>query len=188
MIKFASARSVLLASGLGIALTGCVTTPMGPMIPASPGPNKSFTAFQQDENACEQYAADRVKGGVDRANNRAVGTAAITTLLGAGLGAAVGNGRGAAIGAASGAVVGSAAGANESAYAEGSIQRRYDIAYGECMSSKGNDVGGPMRKRHRPRYMQDGYGAPPPDSYGPPPGTPPPPDSYGPPDGPPPPR
>src|ERR1700753_2919405 len=102
MMKSASARGVIMASALGIVLTGCVTEPMGPMIPSSPGPNKSFGAFQQDENACEQYAADRVKGNVDRANNRAVGTAALTTLLGAGLGAAVGNGRGAAIGAATG--------------------------------------------------------------------------------------
>ena len=55
--------------------------------------------------------------------------------------------------------------ANGSAYAQGGIQQRYDIAYAQCMSSKGNQVNGPA----------------PPPAYGPPPGYPPPPPGYYPP-------
>ena len=39
-----------------------------------------------------------------------------------------------------GTVVGATAGANQSAVTVGNAQRRYDIAYQQCMYSKGNMV------------------------------------------------
>jgi hypothetical protein len=164
-------RVTALISAAAVALTGCVTPPMGPTIPASPGPNKPWAAYQQDEQACEQYASNRVAGQADAANNRAFGSALLGTALGAGLGAAVGGGRGAAVGAASGAVVGTAVGSNQSGRAQYSLQQRYNIAYGECMSSHGDSVGW---GRGYP------YPPPPPGAYPPPPGAypPPPPPNY----------
>jgi len=120
-----------------------------------PGPNKPFELFQQDQVLCKDYASGQVGGDAERANNRALGAAAIGTVLGAGLGAAVGGGRGAAIGAASGAVVGTGVGSSNSYDQNLTIQQRYDIAYSQCMYSKGNQV---------PGYT----------SYGPPPPPPPP--------------
>ncbi len=120
----------------------CAQTPPGPEVPVMPGPNKPFAAFQQDQMICKGYAEQTVGGAVQAANNQAVGTAVIGTLLGAGLGAAIGGGRGAAIGAASGAVVGTAAGANGSAWNQMSIQQHYDIAYEQCMFARGNQVPG----------------------------------------------
>jgi hypothetical protein len=133
-----------------------------------PAPNKSFNVFANDQAACRQYADQQVGGAAQYANNQALGTAALGTLLGAGLGAAIGAasgspGIGAAIGAASGATVGTAAGASGSANANMSIQQRYDVAYADCMSAKGNQV--------------QGYGPPP--GNGPPPGYEPPPPGYG---------
>lgn len=168
-------RAVALITAAAVTLSGCVTPPPGPTIPATPGSGKSFEAFQQDEQVCETYANQRIAGQVEAANNHAVGSAIIGTALGAGLGAAVGGGRGAGIGAASGAVVGSAVGSDQSANSQYGIQRRYNIAYGECMTSHGDSVasyGG-----YPPRgYPPPGYGPPPP----PPPGyyPPPPPPGY----------
>jgi outer membrane lipoprotein SlyB len=83
-----------------------------------------------------------VAGGAERANDQTVGTAALGTALGTGLGAAVGGGKGAGIGAATGAVVGTAAASGSAAQTQYELQRRYDIAYEQCMYAKGNTVPG----------------------------------------------
>ncbi|HEY0185270.1 MAG TPA: glycine zipper family protein, partial [Rhodopila sp.] len=84
------------------------------------------------------------------------------TLLGAGLGAAIGGGRGAAIGAGAGALGGTAIGAGPSQNAQYSLQQRYDLAYAQCMYSRGNQV---------PGYQPPpGPPPPPPPGYYPPPG------------------
>jgi len=162
-------KAIALVTAAAAMLSGCVTPPMGPTVYVAPGPNKSQAAFEQDEQACEDYAYQRTAGQAGAANNRAIGSAVIGTALGAGLGAAVGGGRGAGIGAASGAVVGTAVGSDQSAHAQYSLQQRYDIAYAGCMTSRGNSSG-PQGYGPPP-----GYYGPPPPGYGPPPGYPPPP-------------
>ncbi len=149
----------IVALGMAVLLAGCVTPPMGPEIPVMPGPNKSFSEFQQDQAACENYASNQVAGGAEAANNRAVGAAVVGTALGAAVGAAAGGGRAVGTGAAVGGVLGTATGANISGRAQYRLQRRYDMAYAQCMSAHGNQVQGFSR----------GPG------YGPPPGYPPPP-------------
>lgn len=125
-----------------LLLEGCVTQPMGPRVAVMPAPNKPFAVFQEDQAVCKQFADQQTAGGADAANNRAVGSAVLGTVLGAGLGAAIGGGRGAAIGAGSGAIVGTAAGSGPAAGAQYSLQQRYDIAYEQCMYSRGNQVPG----------------------------------------------
>src|SRR6204780_5616809 len=77
------------APGLAAVLTlsACAAPPMGPTVAVMPGPNKPFDVFQQDQALCKDYANQQVAGGAERANNQAVGGAAIGTLLAAGLGA-----------------------------------------------------------------------------------------------------
>ena len=172
-------RTIALVTTAVATLFGCVTPPMGPTIPVMPGANKPFAVFQQDDVDCKSYASQLVAGGAEAANNRSVSEAIIGTALGAGLGAAVGGGRGAAVGAASGAVVGSAVGANTGAQAQYSLQQRFNIAYAQCMSSKGNSVqGDPFGYPRRRRGYQPppGYYPPPPPGYYPP--SPPPPPGY----------
>jgi hypothetical protein len=172
-------RSVVAVSLTAALLAGCVTPPMGPTIPVMPGPNKQFDAFQQDDATCRDFAGNRVAGGAEAANNKAVGETLLGAALGAGLGAAVGGGRGAGIGAAAGGIVGAGAGSNTSGHAQYSLQQQYNIAYAQCMSSKGDKVQWGPRARY-------GYGyPPPPPGYGPPPGAypPPPPGSPPPPPG-----
>jgi uncharacterized protein YcfJ len=161
-MSMTNSRAILLITAAAALLSGCVTPPMGPTIPVMPGPNKSTAAFEQDENACEDYASRRVAGGVEAANNTALAEGVLGTALGAGLGAAVGGGRGAAIGAASGAVVGTAYGANTSGWAQMSLQQRYDISYAQCMSTKGDHVPGPHHPRRYPPPPPPGYYPPPP--------------------------
>jgi len=172
MRTYQSVACVLAAS---LMVTACAHEPMGPRVAVMPGANKPFEVFQQDQSVCEAYANQQVGGEARDANNRAVGSAVLGTLLGAGLGAAVGGGRGAAIGAGAGAVAGTAYGANGSQYEQGGIQRQYDIAYQQCMYSRGNQVaGGGGYRAGPPAYPPPpGPGYAPPPGYGPPPPPPP---------------
>jgi hypothetical protein len=125
---------------LGLLLSGCAQTPLGPTVQVMPGPGKSFDVFTYDQAGCKQYAAGAVAGQAQNANTRAVGAAAIGTVLGAGLGAAIGGGSGAAIGAGSGAIAGTGLGMGSSANEQYGIQQQYDNAFAQCMYSKGNMV------------------------------------------------
>ena len=167
-----------------LLLSACATEPLGPTIPVMPAPNKPFDLFEGDQALCKQYASNQVQGGAQQANNRQVGTAVVGTLLGAGLGAAIGGGRGAAIGAGAGALGGTAVGAGPAQGAEASLQQRYNLAYAQCMYSRGNQVPGFVPAGAPPPPPPPGYvprGAPPPP---PPPGyapgypPPPPPPGY----------
>jgi hypothetical protein len=125
-----------------LLVSACATQPIGPTVQVMPASGKAFDVFAQEESTCKAYAQGQIAGAVDQANNSAIATGVLSTALGAGLGAAVGGGQGAGVGAASGAVVGTGVGANGTASAQATIQQRYDIAYSQCMYSKGNQVPG----------------------------------------------
>lgn len=125
-----------------LLLTACAQTPMGPTVGVMPGPNKPFDVFQMDQATCKQYAETEVAGQAKNENMRAIGAAALTTALGAGLGAAIGGGYGAGIGAASGVLGGTGVGAMASDRGNQTIQQRYDIAFSQCMYTRGNQVPG----------------------------------------------
>jgi len=158
-----------------IAVSGCATMPPGPSVTVMPAPGKPFEVFQMEDVECRQWAeAQSGWNANDTVNENLASGAAIGTLVGAGLGAAIGSasgnvGAGAAIGAAGGMAVG-AAGASGPAHAAGyEVQRRYDIAYQQCMYSKGNQIPGVVRETRRV------YKAPPPPpdyAPGPPPAAP----------------
>ena len=52
-------RSTILSALLGVLLTGCATVPSGPSVMALPGSGRSFEAFQTDDVACRQWAAQQ---------------------------------------------------------------------------------------------------------------------------------
>src|ERR1700722_15910797 len=128
------------ALGCVLILAACAETPMGPTVQVMPGPGKSFSSFQNDQAVCRQFAEQAVRDQAQGANLRGLGTAALTTALGAGVGAAIGGGRGAGIGAAGGALGGAGLGTVGSANAQRSIQAQYDNAFAACMFSLGNTV------------------------------------------------
>jgi uncharacterized protein YcfJ len=154
-----------------MGVSACAQAPMGPTVAVMPGPNKPFEVFNEDQAICRQFAQQQTAGAQEAQTNQTLIGAGVGTLLGAGLGAAIGGGRGAAIGAGAGALGGTAVGASQAQETGMSAQRRYDIAYSQCMYSRGNQV---------PGYVQPAPAAmspppPPPGAYPPPPGAYPPP-------------
>jgi hypothetical protein len=133
---------------LFVALVGCTTIPTGPSVRVMPGPGKPFEQFQADDAVCREWA--RQQGGESPQNmvNKNTATGAVVgTGAGAALCAAIGSasghaGTGAAIGAGSGLLVGTVAGASAGQSYGMEAQRRYDIAYEQCMAAKGNGVPG----------------------------------------------
>lgn len=155
-----------------IGLSACAQPPMGPTVAVMPGPNKPFASFNEDQAICRQFAEQQI-GGAQQAENTATTNtligAGVGTVLGAGLGAAIGGGRGAAIGAGAGALGGTAIGASQAQGSTMSLQRRYDIAYEQCMYSRGNQVPGYVQPAPQTAYPPP----PPPPGYYPPPPPPP---------------
>jgi hypothetical protein len=154
-------RSIAATAGITalLGLGACaVTPPSGPTVMALPAAGKSLSAFQQDDYYCRGFASQQA--GYPAPGSSGVGAAAGGTLLGAAAGAAIGAlagnaGAGAAIGAGTGLVGGSAVGANNAQASQYGLQQRYNIAYTQCMYSRGNSVQSPP-----PGYAFGGYASP----------------------------
>lgn len=143
---------------------GCASIPDGPSVMALPGAGKTFEQFRADDASCRGYASSEIGGRTaDQAMAKsAAESAAVGTAVGAAAGALIGGHEGAGAGAGTGLLFGAAAGtglANQSGYA---LQHRYDIAYTQCMYSKGNQVPVPDRRFARRGEPPGYYYAPPP--------------------------
>jgi hypothetical protein len=131
-----------------VLLAGCIQVPLGPSVAVMPAPGKPFDLFVGEEALCRQYAEQQVGISPQQATaNSTITGAAAGTALGAAAGGAIGAafgspGPGAAVGAGTGLLTGSAVGANAGYGASWAIQRRYDIAYEQCMYAKGNQIPG----------------------------------------------
>ncbi len=179
-----TARPVRALGASALLLAGCVSLPSGPSQLVLPGGGASFQQFQQDDDACRDFASHRVGlSPTDAAVQAGVGHAAIATAVGAAAGAALGAvthdaAQGAAWGAGSGLLFGALSG-NELAYqAGGEAQHRYDNAYVQCMYASGHQVPVPASiAQAQPVHRPLARSAPPPRSSPPPPprGEPPPP-------------
>ena len=148
------------------ALAGCATAPVGPRVAVMPTPGKPFELFAQEDQICRNYATQSTNlPSNDAAAQNVASNAAVGAVIGAAIGAlAGGNSRGAGVGAAAGLLAGSAAGSSKGAYAARDSQRLYDIAYQQCMYSKGNQVPGYSYQRlpSAPRTEAAPYPPPPP--------------------------
>jgi len=140
-----------------LVLAGCATVPTGPSVMVLPTPGKPFEVFQAEDASCRLWASQQVGLTPQEAVNQNTAAGAVGgTILGAGLGAAIGAasgnaGAGAAIGAGSGLLAGTAVGANAGQAYGWEAQRRYDIAYQQCMYAKDNQIPG-MEQRSRRTY------------------------------------
>ena len=138
-------KRMLVPLTVPMLLAACATQPLGPTARVMPAPGKPFEVFAQDQALCKQFAESETDGGAILSNVTQLGTAAVSTALGAGLGAAIRGGRGAQVGAAMGAIPGAGLAARGSARDQASLQGRYDLAYTQCMFARGNQVGGTAR-------------------------------------------
>jgi hypothetical protein len=162
------------AAAGAILLAACAQIPTGPSVAVMPPPGKPFDLFVADDQLCRNYATQAIGGtsAQQSAAASAVTSAAVGTALGAAVGLAAGGGRGAGTGAAIGAVAGTAVGVGEGDYAGRTVQRRYDIAYQQCMYARGNLLPGQSAGAYRSAPPPPPSTAAPPP---PPPGSPPPP-------------
>jgi hypothetical protein len=159
-------RLVTVTLGAAVLLGACAEVPTQPSAGAAvyPAPGKPIEVFQAEDQQCRGFAQTQTGNATqgEAVNNSTAAGAAIGAGTGAAAGALLGrSGAAAGVGAGVGLLVGAAAGNN---YGEGSaysMQRRYDIAYQQCMYAKGNQL-----PQARPRYY---YTAPPPGYYPPPP-------------------
>jgi hypothetical protein len=171
-------KRALLALPLGLVLVGCATIPTGPSVMVLPGTGKAFEQFQVDDGACRQWALQSVgvttrKAGADSLATGAVVGTAIGAAAGAALGAAAGApGIGAAAGAGAGLLGGTAVGGGYADASVHSAQRRFDVAYMQCMYAKGHQI--PVARGSVPyssNTMRSTAPPPPPPSLTPPPGS-----------------
>jgi hypothetical protein len=183
------ARRPVLLVGLALALGACASVPAGPSVMVLPGRDKSFEAFQADDELCRGWAEHQTGASPVEAVDRGTAKGA---AVGAGLGAAAGAligaashdaGPGALFGAGAGLLLGSAAGSSHGYAAGYSLQQRYDAAYTQCMYANDNQVpmarslvsdcyAGSLSHPPRPTRSRPGPGIPRPPA-GPPPPPPP---------------
>lgn len=169
--------TVALATGLGL-LAGCTTIPDGPSVMVLPGTGKSFDQFRFDDMDCKQFASGQVGGATASTvqPDSGVRSAAVGTAVGAIAGAAMDGGHGAGVGAGAGLLMGSMAGAGAADASGYGLQRRYDIAYQQCMYAKGHRIpvygrmsGGRTMEYASPSPSASSVTPPPPPAGNPPP-------------------
>lgn len=144
--------SIFAVAFLG-GLAGCATIPNGPSVAVMPAPGKSFDEFNADDNVCRQFAQKSIGTTASQAETDAeLKSIAVGTAIGTVAGVLGGGGhQGAGSGAAVGMVGGAAIGSNEAQYSGRETQRRYDIAYEQCMYAKGNQL--PQGAYYQPRVI-----------------------------------
>lgn len=137
-------RPATLALASAMLFAGCATLPPnGPSVMALPGTGKTFEQFRADDAECRNFTSyQTVNGPAAIVRNGGTDSATVGTIIGAGNGT--------------------------SSLQE--MQRRYDIAYIQCMYAKGNQV--PVSGRMTGDLNMRGGPIPPPPA-GPPPPPPP---------------
>ena len=162
---------------VAVFIAGCASPPMGPTARVLPAPGKPFEVFAGDQALCKDFAGNEVSGGATLSNLKQIGTAVMGTALGAGFGAAMDSRhntmRGVELGGAVGTLAGGAAAAHGSAVDQNGLQSRYDLAYTQCMYSRGNQVAGAGRAGTPGGYGIAARAPLPADAGGPGPGAPP---------------
>lgn len=153
-------RGLIAVAAVGV-LAACAQMPTAPTIAVMPAPGMPFDVFQQDNAVCQLYARQSLGGNASAANSQVATGAVAGTAVGAAAGALIGGNSGAAgAGAATGLLFGTAMGASSANETTYGLQRRYNIAYAQCMYAKGNQV---------PGYSAPQYVPPPPPGVQPPP-------------------
>ncbi len=145
---------------LSLVLAACQTLPTGPTVAVMPPAGKPLDLFQQEDLFCRNYATQSfAPDAASQGQRQVLGSAVLGSALGALVGSAVGGDhQSAGAGAAVGLAMGGLAGAGRARDTAMSDQARYNIAYEQCMSSKGNVVPPQLpARRIRIRY-EGGYG------------------------------
>lgn len=153
-------KRTILSLTLLASLAACVSAPTGPTIAIMPREGKPFDVFQKEDQECRQFAANAVKDTSNAALKEGATSAAIGAALGAAAGAVIqgGSSQNVGTGAGVGLLGGAAIGAMNSAGKQNQAQTQYNIAYQQCMYSKGNQVPSYPTQGGNPNYMPPSSG------------------------------
>ena len=135
-------KRTVLTLALISSLVACVSAPTGPTVAIMPREGKPFEVFQQEDQQCREFAANAIKDTSNAALKEGATSAAIGAALGAAAGAVIqgGSSQNIGTGAGIGLLGGAAMGAMNSSGKQNQAQVQYNIAYQQCMYSKGNQV------------------------------------------------
>lgn len=127
---------------VGLLVTGCIAN--SPSIMVLPHGQASLPEFQVDDATCQEYAQPIAKTAAQREGNNNIGLAIVHGMLGAAVGASIGSGFGlTAYGAQVGGTNWMAHGLAYGSGREQTVrQRAFDIAYAQCMRTKGHKLPG----------------------------------------------
>jgi hypothetical protein len=145
-------KSISLMSVAAVALiSACAQLPTGPSVAVMPPPGKPFDVFTADDQACRSYASQSAGANANDASAASLAESAVVgTALGAAAGALLGGHEAVGGGAAIGAVAGTGIGVSEANKTGRTIQRRYDIAYQQCMYAHGDLLQGQTASAYVP--------------------------------------
>ncbi|MBZ0092878.1 MAG: hypothetical protein K8F27_11760 [Sulfuricellaceae bacterium] len=157
-------KRMLLLGLAAIGLAGCASAPLGPRVAVMPAPGKTIEQFAAEDQYCRHYAEQSTGLAPSELASRDFAASAATgAAIGALAGAAMGNHESAGQGAGAGLIAGTAVGTQQGALASRDAQRRYDLAYQQCMYAKGNQIPGYSRvPAPAPRMEAAPYPPPPP--------------------------
>ena len=124
-------------------LAGCASLPDGPRVAVMPAPGKPFDVFVTDDRLCRNFAAQSIGTAPNELASRNLVDNAVA-------------------GTAIGMVAGTASGAGQASFSGSEAQRRYDIAYQQCMYAKGNQLPGSAYRYRATPLPPQAYPYPPP--------------------------
>jgi len=135
-------KRIILSLALISVLAACTSAPTGPTVAIMPRECKPFEVFQAEDQQCRQFAASAVKDTSDAALKEGVTSAAVGAALGAAAGLVIGGGSHTNVGTGAGVGMlgGAGLGAMNASGKQNQAQEQYNIAYQQCMYSKGNQV------------------------------------------------
>jgi hypothetical protein len=122
-----------------VAVSAVACTPKYPLTTVLPGPQTNFTAFNAQDEACREWAAERTHSNAAKITLGTVGGTALGAAVGVGVGALTANPHtliNGAIGGGVGALGGGALARRNTM----SVHDQYDRAYTQCMYAQGNQI------------------------------------------------
>ena len=142
------------------SLAACVSAPTGSTIAIMPREGKPFEVFQQEDQQCREFAANAIKDTSNAALKEGATSAAIGAAIGAAAGAVIqgGSSQNIGTGAGVGLLGGAAMGAMNASGKQNQAQAQYNIAYQQCMYSKGNQVPSYPSQGGNPNYRPPSSG------------------------------
>ena len=135
-------KRIILSLVMISVLAACTSAPTGPTVAIMPREGKPFEVFQAEDQQCRQYASSAVKDTSDAALKEGMTSAAVGAALGAAAGLVIGGGSHTNVGTGAGVGMlgGAGLGAMNASGKQNQAQDQYNIAYQQCMYSKGNQV------------------------------------------------